>query len=63
MICYSGESALRQSLSTFQNAYLSRSLSRLFDPVNIMFSGGSEAVPSSDECDNLIKIMHRFASV
>jgi len=53
---FNGEIALRQSLSAFQNAYLSRSLSRLFDPVNIMF-GANETVPSSEECDNLIKIM------
>lgn len=51
--------ALRQSLSAFQNAYLSRSLSRLFDPVNIMFSGNG-TVPSSEECDSLIKTMLRF---
>jgi len=38
---------LRESLSQFEHAYLARSLSRLFDPVNLMFSGGS--VPSQDE--------------
>lgn len=38
---------LRGSLSQFEHAYLARSLSRLFDPVNLMFSGGS--VPSQEE--------------
>jgi len=38
---------LRDSLEQFEHAYLSRSLSRLFDPVNLMFSGG--VVPSQDE--------------
>ena len=57
---YSAEIALRRSLATFQNAYLSRSLSRLFDPVNLMFSSGAnEGLPSTDECDNLIKIIQR----
>jgi len=40
-------SGLRSSLAQFEHAYLARSLSRLFDPVNLMFSGG--AVPSQDE--------------
>jgi hypothetical protein len=55
----SAENVLRKSLSSFQNAYLSRSLSRLFDPVNLMFSGGNEGLPSIDECDNLIKIIQK----
>ena len=34
------EERLRESLKDFEQAYLSRSLSRLFDPVNLMFSSG-----------------------
>ncbi|XP_057373546.1 conserved oligomeric Golgi complex subunit 5-like [Daphnia carinata] len=61
---FNAETALRRSLATFQNAYLSRSLSRLFDPVNLMFSsGGNEGLPSSDECDNLIKIIQSELTV
>jgi hypothetical protein len=30
---------LRASLEQFEHAYLVRSLSRLFDPINLMFSG------------------------
>lgn len=37
----------RSSLEQFEHAYLARSLSRLFDPINLMFSGN--AVPSQDE--------------
>ena len=33
------EEGLRESLTQFEHAYLVRSLSRLFDPVNLMFSG------------------------
>nr|CAH0110057.1 unnamed protein product [Daphnia galeata] len=61
---FNAETALRRSLATFQNAYLSRSLSRLFDPVNLMFSsGGNEGLPSTDECDNLIKIIQSELTV
>ena len=30
---------MRSSLEQFEHAYLARSLSRLFDPINLMFSG------------------------
>ncbi|EFX61086.1 hypothetical protein DAPPUDRAFT_274663, partial [Daphnia pulex] len=64
MLFGSAETALRRSLVTFQKAYLSRSLSRLFDPVILMFSsGGNEGLPSTDECDNLIKIIESELTV
>ena len=34
----SSSRVLRECLSDFERAYLSRSLSRLFDPVNLMFA-------------------------
>ncbi|XP_077981435.1 conserved oligomeric Golgi complex subunit 5-like [Glandiceps talaboti] len=48
------EQALKESLSAFENAYLSRSLSRLFDPINLVFSGASNP-PSDEEIDNIVK--------
>lgn len=50
------ETALRSTLSPFENAYLSRSLSRLFDPVNLMFTGG-EAPPTSDEVKAALRVV------
>ena len=48
------EDLLRQSLLPLEAAFLSRSLSRLFDPVNLMFSTPS-CPPTKQECDSLIK--------
>ncbi|XP_070557668.1 conserved oligomeric Golgi complex subunit 5-like [Ptychodera flava] len=48
------EEALRRSLAPFENAYLSRSLSRLFDPINLVFSGASNP-PSDEEVDTILK--------
>ncbi|XP_023320324.1 conserved oligomeric Golgi complex subunit 5-like [Eurytemora carolleeae] len=42
---------LSESLEQFEHAYLARSLSRLFDPVNLMFSGGG--VPSQTEVSGI----------
>lgn len=44
---------LRDALSAFERAYLSRSLSRLFDPVNLMFSAGD--IPSENELLQVFK--------
>lgn len=43
----------RNVLLPFENPYLSRSVSRLLDPVHNMFSG--EGLPSHDEIDSLIR--------
>lgn len=43
----------RNVLQPFENAYLSRSVSRLLDPVHNMFSG--EGLPTHDEIDGLIR--------
>ena len=43
----------------FENAYLSKSLSRLFDPINLVFPNGAQNVPSKDELNSVIKTMAR----
>jgi len=42
---------LRMSLEQFEHAYLARSLSRLFDPVNLMFTG--KGIPSQEEVGSI----------
>ncbi|XP_066994228.1 conserved oligomeric Golgi complex subunit 5 [Anabrus simplex] len=51
----------RDVVVAFENAYLSRSVSRLLDPVNLMFSG--EVVPSHEEVDSLIRTITSELSV
>lgn len=51
----------REILQPFENAYLSRSISRLLDPVHTMFSADSS--PSQDEIDNLIRTVTSELSV
>ncbi|XP_050576062.1 conserved oligomeric Golgi complex subunit 5 isoform X1 [Bombus affinis] len=48
-------------LLPFENAYLSRSVSRLLDPVHTMFSG--EGLPTQDEIDSLIRTVTNELSV
>ncbi|XP_071540441.1 conserved oligomeric Golgi complex subunit 5 [Panulirus ornatus] len=48
------EQALRRTLVPLEEAYLSRSRSRLLDPVNLMFAA-QDAPPAKDEVDALIK--------
>uniref|UniRef100_A0A8D3E7L3 Conserved oligomeric Golgi complex subunit 5 n=1 Tax=Scophthalmus maximus TaxID=52904 RepID=A0A8D3E7L3_SCOMX len=52
---YSPEKALKDSLQPYEAAYLSKSLSRLFDPINLVFPMGGRNPPSSDEMDSIIK--------
>ncbi|CAG5125041.1 unnamed protein product, partial [Candidula unifasciata] len=52
---YDSEKALRETLALFENAYLSRSLSRLFDPINLVFTSNSSNPPTSEEVDNIVK--------
>ncbi|XP_064606457.1 conserved oligomeric Golgi complex subunit 5-like [Liolophura sinensis] len=54
---YNPEEALRKSLHAFETAYLSRSLSRLFDPINLVFSSGSQNPPTSEEVDSIVKVV------
>jgi len=55
----SGEHALRDTLSQFETAYLSRSLSRLIDPINLFFSSSSASPPTDDEIDGVVKVISR----
>uniref|UniRef100_A0A672II32 Conserved oligomeric Golgi complex subunit 5 n=1 Tax=Salarias fasciatus TaxID=181472 RepID=A0A672II32_SALFA len=52
---YNPEKALKDSLTPYEAAYLSKSLSRLFDPINLVFPMGGRNPPSSDELDSIIK--------
>ncbi|GLD66057.1 conserved oligomeric Golgi complex subunit 5 [Lates japonicus] len=52
---YSPEKALKDSLQPYEAAYLSKSLSRLFDPINLVFPMGGRNPPSNDELDSIIK--------
>eukprot|EP00066_Takifugu_rubripes_P022163 XP_011611429.1 PREDICTED: conserved oligomeric Golgi complex subunit 5 [Takifugu rubripes] len=52
---YNPEKSLKDSLLPYQAAYLSKSLSRLFDPINLVFPLGGHNPPSSDELDAIIK--------
>ncbi|KAL4226453.1 Conserved oligomeric Golgi complex subunit [Mactra antiquata] len=51
----SSEKALHETLATFETAYLSRSLSRLFDPINLAFSTATFNPPTSEEVDSIVK--------
>ncbi|RXN00849.1 Conserved oligomeric Golgi complex subunit 5 [Acipenser ruthenus] len=52
---YDPEKALKDSLQPYEAAYLSKSLSRLFDPINLVFPPGGHNPPSSDELESIIK--------
>uniref|UniRef100_M3ZGJ4 Conserved oligomeric Golgi complex subunit 5 n=1 Tax=Xiphophorus maculatus TaxID=8083 RepID=M3ZGJ4_XIPMA len=52
---YNPEKALKDSLQPYEAAYLSKSLSRLFDPINLVFPMGGRNPPSSDELESIIK--------
>nr|CAB3232560.1 conserved oligomeric Golgi complex subunit 5 [Phallusia mammillata] len=52
---YNAEAALKSTLKTFENAYLQRSLSRLFDPINLVFPSGGRSPPSKEELDAIVK--------
>ncbi|XP_028933803.1 conserved oligomeric Golgi complex subunit 5 isoform X2 [Ornithorhynchus anatinus] len=52
---YDPEKALKDSLQPYEAAYLSKSLSRLFDPINLVFPPGGRNPPSADELDGIIK--------
>lgn len=59
----SPEKALKDSLQQYEAAYLSKSLSRLFDPINLVFPPGGRNPPSSDELDSIIKTIARYAHI
>lgn len=45
------EDGLRESLAQFENAYLARSLSRLFDPINLMFGAAAGQLSTNEVSD------------
>ena len=55
----SGETTLRDTLGQFETAYLSKSLSRLIDPINLVFSSSSASPPTDDEIDGIVKVIAR----
>lgn len=57
----SPEQALKDSLQLYEAAYLSKSLSRLFDPINLVFPMGGRNPPSNEELDSIIKTISRQA--
>ncbi|XP_066489534.1 conserved oligomeric Golgi complex subunit 5 [Tiliqua scincoides] len=52
---YDPETALKDSLQPYEAAYLSKSLSRLFDPINLVFPPGGRNPPSTEELEGIIK--------
>ncbi|XP_006882749.1 PREDICTED: conserved oligomeric Golgi complex subunit 5 [Elephantulus edwardii] len=52
---YDPEKTLKDSLQPYEAAYLSKSLSRLFDPINLVFPNGGRNPPSADELDSITK--------
>ncbi|XP_021370975.1 conserved oligomeric Golgi complex subunit 5-like [Mizuhopecten yessoensis] len=53
---YDPEAALRLTLAKFEMAYLSKSLSRLFDPINLVFSSSSSMnPPTASEVESVVK--------
>ena len=56
---FSAEKSLRNTLAGFENAYLSRSLSRLFDPINLVFASNVGSLPSTEEMENIGKTLSR----
>ncbi|PFX29947.1 Conserved oligomeric Golgi complex subunit 5 [Stylophora pistillata] len=59
----SPEQALKNSLAPFENAYLSRSLSRLLDPINLVFPSGARNPPSREELASIAKTISSELSV
>lgn len=60
VLILSPEQALKNSLAPFENAYLSRSLSRLFDPINLVFPSGARNPPSKEELSSIAKTIGRL---
>ena len=50
---------LRRCLVRFEQAYLSRSLSRLFDRINLLFPEGSLSPPTTQEVEDVVKTINR----
>ena len=61
------EEGMRESLAQFEHAYLARSLSRLFDPINLMFGAGAGAGGASglsvEEVTSLVTVIASELSI
>ena len=59
------EEGLRESLAQFEHAYLARSLSRLFDPINLMFGAGAGGAAglSVEEVTSLVTVVASELSI
>uniref|UniRef100_T2M2V9 Conserved oligomeric Golgi complex subunit 5 n=1 Tax=Hydra vulgaris TaxID=6087 RepID=T2M2V9_HYDVU len=55
--------SLKSCLQPFEKTYLSRSLSRLFDPINLVFPSGSTSVPTKDDLTVIIKTINSELSI
>uniref|UniRef100_H2YD78 Conserved oligomeric Golgi complex subunit 5 n=1 Tax=Ciona savignyi TaxID=51511 RepID=H2YD78_CIOSA len=60
---YNSETELKSCLVDFERAYLQRSLSRLFDPINLVFPTGGRTPPSDDEIESIIKTIQSELNV
>eukprot|EP00038_Savillea_parva_P031824 m.90780 g.90780 ORF g.90780 m.90780 type:complete len:789 (+) comp9879_c0_seq1:321-2687(+) len=55
--------ACYEAIAPFERAYLSHSLNRMFDPVQLVFTAGSRTPPSVDEVVNICKTMTKELQV
>ncbi|KAJ0057669.1 hypothetical protein NL108_011593, partial [Boleophthalmus pectinirostris] len=60
---YNPERALKDCLQPYESAYLSKSLSRLFDPINLVFPLGGYNTPSTEELDSIVRTISSELSV
>ncbi|CAK8697833.1 unnamed protein product [Clavelina lepadiformis] len=60
---YSAEAALKNSLRDFETAYLQRSISRLFDPINLVFPSGGRNPPSNEELEAIVRTISSEISI
>uniref|UniRef100_A0A8C6UG25 Conserved oligomeric Golgi complex subunit 5 n=1 Tax=Neogobius melanostomus TaxID=47308 RepID=A0A8C6UG25_9GOBI len=60
---YNPERALKDALQPYEAAYLSKSLSRLFDPINLVFPLGGHNPPSTEELDSICRTISSELSV
>lgn len=60
---YNPERALKDVLQPYEAAYLSKSLSRLFDPINLVFPLGGHNPPSTEELDSICRTISSELSV
>ncbi|KAJ0012378.1 hypothetical protein NQD34_016712 [Periophthalmus magnuspinnatus] len=60
---YNPERALKDCLQQYEAAYLSKSLSRLFDPINLVFPLSGYNPPSTEEPDSIVRTISSELSV